>query len=288
MPDELFSERLFLKRRLRAEVLKMQERLGLLSGHKRGVHWLIIATLPNAGSTALAQLLLSGKSTAVIDPNGEGQWQTFDMHQPSRRWNPEARIDYRAMRVLWLDRLKQQFPDRPVLVVEKSPPNLVRMERVIGALDAMPVRLMRLTRDPYAVCASWSERYGTERIARDWAAATSDMEPASPAFFKAIGSIYGERFARLVALAPRSGFDIRYEDLTADPVSSLAPLKAGEPLLADIDVGAPLQVKDYEPRPLENMNERQIGNLAPAQIDAISAGLAPFADDLHTFGYELR
>lgn len=274
-------------RRLQAQTLKLQERLGLLEKRKAGIHWLIVATLPNAGSTALSQLLLTGASTEKLAANGEGQWRTFDMFRSSKRWDPHAKIDYDAMRLLWLERVKNH-PARPLLVVEKSPPNLVRMDSIMAALDEMPVRLVRLTRDPYAVCASWAKRYGPARIASDWGGRTSGMEPGSAEFFTALGALYGERLGRLAALASRSQFDVRYEDLTADPVSALAPLKAIEPLLSDINAGAPLRVKDYEPRPLENMNERQISKLTATQIAGISAGLQPFADELSAFGYELR
>ncbi len=281
------TERLFLKRRLRAATLGAKTRLGLRSEPTRGISWLFIATLPNAGSTALARLLLTGSSVTTLGQNGEGQWLTFDARQPSKRWDPAAKIDYAAMRTLWLEHISSRSSGKS-LVIEKSPPNLVRMQQVLEAFGDMPLRLMRLTRDPYAVCASWAKRYGPARVASDWAEATGSMAQGSAEFFTALGRIYGERLQRLTALKDRSSFDLRYEDLTQDPVSALAPLKQAEPLLGDIDAGAKLAVKDYEPRPLENMNNRQISKLTAEQIDGISAGLRPFADQLPAFGYELR
>ena len=281
------AERLFLKRRLKAARLGAKERLGLANDTSDGLSWLFVATLPNAGSTALAQLLLTGSRVTTLEENGEGQWLTFDARQPSKRWKSRARINYGAMRTLWLDRLSDR-KSRRMLVIEKSPPNLVRMRRVLETFDDMPTRLIRLTRDPYAVCASWAKRYGPSRVAEDWGEPTGEMVWGSREFFTALGRIYGERLKRLAELKRRSSFDLRYEDLTADPVSALEPLKQSEPLLADIDASAKLAVKDYEPRPLENMNERQIGKLTSAQIAGISAGLQPFAEHLPAFGYELR
>ncbi len=285
--EALFGKRLFLGKRLRIAGLRLRDRFAPWVPEPGKLRWLFVATLPNSGSTALAQLLLSASAASFLERTGEGQWLVPQLRDPNVRWNPRARVSYSAIRACWMDAIRRRAGDA-CLVIEKSPPNLVRMREILATFDDMPVSLIRLWRDPYAVCSSWASRYGPQRIARDWGEPTADMAADSDEFFRALGDLCGRRAAMLAQLSDLSVVDVSYEVLTTDPGETIRQLQQAEPLLADMRSDASLAVKDYAPQPLQNMNAGQIARLSPSQISAITAGLLPFADQIATMGYELR
>ena len=134
-------------------------------------------------------------------------------------------------------------------------------------------------RDPYANCASIlyrkqdanrmgrAERINAlEAIAAEWVMRSRKLE-------QLIGNL-------AVPL-------LTYEALCKEPGALLAKLRIPEHCKATIDPGARFKVKDYLPSALSNQNERQIANLKPPEIAAISNVLRPHLPLLNRFGYEL-
>ncbi len=251
------------------------------------VRWLFIATFNNGGSTALGELLDTASAAMRLVDDGEGQWLLPQLHGPGRRWNPDAEIDYALVRGMWLREVKK-VGGFPKLVVEKSPGNMVRMRPLLDAFSDMPCTVIRLTRDPYAVCASWAKRYGKDHLTKFWHEDVEELEIKSLEHFRLLGDIYGRRAKMLVDLEDVTQMALTYEELTENTVEVLDQLAALEPLLHDVDREAKLRVKDYEPQPLENMNERQISKLTDEHISAISAGLQPHAEAVSALGYDIR
>jgi hypothetical protein len=265
-----------------------RRRLGLDRRDTGGLAWLFVATLPNSGSTALASLLDSAPRAGRLHPRGEGQWLVPALVAPGTRWNPDARVDLGLVRAVWLDRALALEPvagSGRRLVVEKSPPNLCRFRALVGAFSDMPVHVVRFTRDPYAVCASWAGRYDPAKIADVWdePRAADDL-----AFHRLLGDICGRRMAMLAALADLSDADVAYEAFTDDPAAGLARLVAAVPDLAGADPGAVVAVKDYAPQTLRNMNTEQVACLSAAEMVAVTEGLRPHASAIEALGYALR
>jgi hypothetical protein len=271
----------------------LRGRLGLGLGDGTGLSWLFVATLPNSGSTALAGLLDSAPRAVRLTARGEGQWLVPEMCAPGRRWDPAAALDLGRVRRVWVRRAREAGADAGArLVIEKSPPNLCRFRPLLAAFAGMPVRALRFTRDPYAVCASWARRYPPAKIARDWA---PELTPAlagrlgdETAFYQALGAICGQRMRLLAGLEDCVDADLSYEALTADPVAAAAMLVAAFPLLAGLDPEAAVAVKDYAPQRLRNMNAAQLAALTPRQVAAITDGLRPHAAAVTALGYRLR
>lgn len=261
-----------------------------LGGGRRtgsGLSWLFVATLPNSGSTALAGLLDSAPLTVRLTARGEGQWLLPDMCAPGRRWDPDAPLDLERVRRIWT-RHALEAGGGPRLVIEKSPPNLCRFRALLAAFADMPVRVLRFTRDPYAVCASWARRYSPAKIVHDWAPEFAGRLDDEAAFFRALGAICGQRMRLLAGLEDCSDLDLSYEALTEDPAAAAAALAAAFPLLAGLDPQASVAVKDYAPQRLRNMNAGQVATLSPAQMAAITEGLGPHVAAVTALGYRLR
>ena len=249
------------------------------------LHWVIIATLPNSGSTALAKLLSSAPRVSLLTGNGEGQWLLPDLARPARRWQADHPVNYDRLRHVWT-RAALRGADRPGLVVEKSPSNLVRLGQIVNALGGPGrVSLLSLSRDPVAICASWARRYSRKVIAEEWLGHAPRDWDDDLAFHEALGALCGARMALLAGAAQGARLALRYEDVTEDTAGTARRIALAFPEAGDVDAGAVVDVKDYKTQPLRNMNAEQIGRLTEKQIAAIQRGLAPFSDSLAALGY---
>lgn len=287
MLKQLMSLQKRLRNRLRIALIDLRYRISPWNPPAGSVHWMFVATFPNGGSTALAQLLNSASAAIQLEPTGEGQWLVRELNAVGRRWNAATSINWPHVRRIWLNRVRRQ--DKfPCVVIEKSPPAMVRMRDTMATFVDMPRSLVRFSRDPYAVCSSWASRYGPQRIAVEWGEPTGQMAAGSLEFFRHLGDIYGRRAQMLHDLADVADATITYEELTSDTPAVLARLKAIEPLLADVSEDAKLKVKDYAPQALKNMNDRQIDSLSAEQIAAISDGLRTYAQAVEALGYGIR
>ncbi|KHK92864.1 sulfotransferase family protein [Novosphingobium malaysiense] len=253
-----------------------------------GLEWLFVANLPNSGSTALAMLLSTAPGATTLTDNGEAQWLMPRLSKGIERWNPEREIDYAMLRSVWIDAARRRGVGANALVVEKSPSNIVRLRALTETFSDMPVHTIVLTRDPYAVCASWAKRYPPAKLGRDWDARFVDMEADSEDLFEALGALYGARAQTLQACREIAQIVISYEELTEDPDRTVARLTAAIPRLAGMNSGAQVRVKDYAPQELSNMNAAQTARLSPAQRGAITRGLMPYRAVIETQGYALE
>ena len=92
----------------------------------------------------------------------------------------------------------------------------------------------------------------------------------------------------LLKLRAQADYTTSYETLVAAPADFVRAITAIYPELSDIDPEAKVSVKDYEAQPLRNMNDEQIASLTPAQLGAVTKGLAPHEGIVRALGYELR
>lgn len=250
------------------------------------VAWFFLLTLPNSGSSAVAGLFASAPAAVSFGDRGEGQWLVPEMSAPAQRWDPDFDPDYDGVRSAWLAEARRLRPDGPVVVVEKSPPNLVRHRRLVAAFADMPVTVASLTRDPYAVCASWFGRYRPRQVARQWGYDVADL--AGEAYLTALAGIWIERSRLLADAAADCALQLRYEEVCADPAGTLAAVAAAVPLLAGADAGVELRVKDSPVQPLRDFNREQIDALPASHVAAITRGLAADPAVVAAHGYALR
>lgn len=237
--------------------------------------FLFVLTPPNSGSTALANLLATSPKVALLRGNGEGQWLVPGMMSPER-WDAEMFVDYASVKATWLKQYQRILSDGQdiEIVVEKSPPNLVRISKLAAQFDH--TAFLAINRDPYANCSSCLYRY------RDVERLTEDARREAITEF---AHSWVARSALLRdAIAWSSAPLVTYEQFCA------APEKLQEALcdLGDLgfDFEQTVSVKNYAPGKVRNFNAEQIARLTEADIEAIGAVLKGHEDLLEQFGYE--
>ncbi|MEM1187951.1 MAG: sulfotransferase [Pseudomonadota bacterium] len=238
--------------------------------------FLIVLSPPYSGSTALAQLLNTGHHSMLLHRKGEGQWLVPGMCQADR-WDHHKPIHWDSVRAVWLAKIREveELAGRIDVVIEKSPPNLVRVNELLKAFANHQV--VTFVRDPFANCSSVFFRHYVKE--------SSPIE---------------DRVARLQSLArgwvgrsrliekwreERGSIHFSYEDLCSDPSRQVQKIVDRVPKLVGIDFGSPLRVKDYEAQPLMNHNALQIGRLREAELDGIAQVLRNHESMLERLGY---
>lgn len=260
----------------------------LPTGYEDQIHWLFIATLPNSGSTALAQLLSSAPAATSLTSNGEGAWMIPALSGPFRS-NPNLALDYDEIKAVWTNRIAKSAP-KPCVVVEKSPCNLVRMKKLMDGFSPSPRTLVSLVRDPYAVCASWAKRYSRMNLRDAWVEPKEPLKEMSPdqELYWTMGTICGHRMQSMRELSDYVNVALSYEEIVADVPGVARKLKSACPTLEGIKSEIHVRVKDYAPQPLSNMNDRQIATLSDEQISWLTDGLRPYEEAVNAAGYTLR
>lgn len=251
------------------------------------LQWLIILTMPNSGSTALGRLLMTADAAVALTDRCEGEWLIPSMSNPRHRWDEDLRLSMARVRARWMWRLRGTTKGSPRLVVEKSPPNMVRIDRLRAALAPMETHTVILVRDPYAVCEGWHRRYGREQLSRTSLTALRHVDSEHD-YFRLLGECWVQRGAYLVEQIPKALGVVRYEELVTDPASVTAQLAEKIPMLSDVRSDAQVRVKDYAAQTLKDMNEQQIAALSAEQVAAISEGLKRGIDTVTALGYTLR
>lgn len=241
-------------------------------------HFLFIVTPPFSGSTAIAELLHSSPLVTFLQERAEGQWLVPGLCADAR-WDPNLAVDYTSVQAVWLKRWQLRHAADPALrvVVEKSPPNMVRLEALAALFG--DTSFLANNRDPYANCASILYRMhdGTN-------AAAGQREQQ----LRTLAGHWLRRSAKIRELVSRLDIPLlTYEQFCDEPVSILGKLNLPPGVAATIDVQAQVRVKDYPMQGIANQNQRQIALLQDAEIAAISAVLAPQQELLDYFGYEL-
>lgn len=251
-----------------------------------GLEWLFLATLPNAGSTATAKWLETAENVFTLHRRGEGQWLVPQMCcDRGRKWQPDLELDYELIRAVWMHHAKKRSGGAGI-ILEKSPPNLVRMERLIETFSDMPVTLFVLTRDPLAVCASWAKRYPPQNLWRMWLPVGSEgLVDTEEGYYRTLGRLCGQRMADLAELTKSAACVLSYERLTQEPAAALGEVRAALPSLGAVEVDANVSVKDYQPQVLRNMNQEQIATLSHHQRDLVVEGLSPYREAVAALGY---
>lgn len=241
-------------------------------------HFCFIVTPPFSGSTALAELLRSSPLVTFLEARAEGQWLVPGLCADAR-WDAGLPVDYTSVQAIWLHRWQQLHAADPALrvVVEKSPPNMVRLEAL--AAQFSDVSFLANNRDPYANCASILYRmHAGEQLA----AVPREQQ------LRTLAAHWVLRSAKIRELVSRLDIPLlTYEQFCDAPAAILGKLNLPPGVAQTIDVQTQVQVKDYPMQGIANQNQRQIALLRDEEVAAISEVLAPQQALLDYFGYEL-
>ena len=241
-------------------------------------HFFFVATPPNSGSTVLALLLNTSPHTVTLSENAEAQWMVPGLKR-DHRWMASMKIDTASIRACWMAAFSRQYAQNPQAhtVIEKSPPNLVRMEQIASAFPRHSI--MVNNRDPYANAASIGYRYFDFDTLG---------EEARIAQLRKIIDKWQMRSRHLRSLV-QAGYPLMtYEAFCANPRELLDKVDLPDTVKATIDFGSSVVVKDYGSQTLSNQNARQTDMLSRAEIAAITEELARDPALVQFFDYELR
>jgi hypothetical protein len=240
-------------------------------------HFLFIITPPYSGSTALCQLLNTSERSMLLDPRGEGQWLIPGLSKTDR-WDSSKKVDYNSVRAVWLEKYQQTLRSNPAIdvVIEKSPPNMVRMEALSSLFDSCS--FLANNRNPYANCASILYRHHDA----DNMEANMRLE-----FLGKQAHDWLMRSATIRDLISRLDVPlITYEKFCENPAAVLPLLRTPPGVAETINPEAEVQVKDYPSLTISDQNARQTAKLSSFEINHLTRIFTEQADLLAYFGYQ--
>jgi hypothetical protein len=228
--------------------------------------YVFILCPPYCGSTLLWRLI--GTSDAVSCLPEEGQFLP-EVRELMRRdpWNDDVELPWERIKTAW----HRYWDAGKPLLIEKSPPNLLRAHSIAEHFD--PVAFVVMVRDPYAHCEGLMRRNKWEaRRAAEFSLRCLERQKANAETLTAI-----LRFT--------------YEELVSDPRRICADLATFLPDLGALDYRRTFTLQAFDgevERPLENLNERKVSRLSPADLGQITSVLAARPDLLSFWGYGFR
>jgi hypothetical protein len=241
-------------------------------------HFLFIIAPSYSGSTALAQILNSSHATTFLHKRGEGQWLIPGMCGEDR-WDRETTINWESVRSVWLQRIEliKTLVQDVELIIEKSPPNHVRIDQLIKVFPNHS--LMAFNRNPYANCSSILFR---------------NHDPENKSEEKRIKIVSGIADKWLYRSTWIKKWidkwqipNFSYEQFCAEPAACVSTLAVNIPALQTVDVNKSINVKDYKKQGIIDFNEEQISRLSKQEVDAISEVLKTDPELVSFFGYEI-
>jgi len=240
--------------------------------------FLFIITPPYSGSTALAQVLNSARASAFLQNRGEGQWLIPAMCDEDR-WNPDKVMDWDSIRDVWLSRVQfiAELVQDVDFIIEKSPPNLVRMDQLIKVFPNHV--LMAFNRNPFANCASL--------FYRDYDPLKYSIEKREDIVHQLAEQwLFRSRWIRKW-IDEWNVVNFTYEDFCQNPEYCIQKVMPLLPTLEGVDVHRSIKVKDYPSQKISNQNLRQLKNLTDSEIRIISSVLHSDCELVESFGYEV-
>lgn len=239
-------------------------------------HFLFILTPPYSGSTALAELLNSSHRTTFLQERAEGQWLVPGMCE-NDRWDAAKQIDWDSVKATWLSKYQeiQQLVKNVDIVIEKSPPNMLRIKQLISIFPNYS--LLAFNRNPYANCVSI--------MYRNYKPDNKSQEERHQVL-GVLAKSWLEKSALIRDLVLELKINMfTYEEFCSDISGCIKQIDLPFDVLRSINVASVVKVKDYKPQPIISQNERQLSNLTAAEVGLLNDIFAKESDVLSFFGY---
>jgi hypothetical protein len=228
-----------------------------------GEFWLFILGVNNSGTTILANLLETHPQIRSLPGEGHKLTKAFprpDLLGVGRLWSSRLEtfrwgLEHDPAPALQAKRdWATLYPNRPGILLEKSPPNAVRSRWL--QRNFTPSRFLAIVRNPYAVCEGIRRRkaYSIEQAAAHWTTANLCLL---------------DDFEHL-----EQKFMIRYETLTEQPQRTFAEVADFLGLQTPFDVDGFMHVQAHSLQGttagLKNLNGPSIERLSRSDIDTIN------------------
>ena len=234
---------------------------------------------PYSGSTVLFRLIETSENVSALP--GEGQFlpEVRDVMRLDP-WGAGHSLPWDAIREVW----EKYWDSSKPLLLEKSPPNLIRAQKIEAAFE--PAYFIVMMREPYA---------HIEGLARRSSVPPLDLpKNAGRAQAIARAAEVWLHFAKTqkITIAERENITwLTYERLTQAPADIAAQLREFLPELGALDTSARFGVHSIEgtkARGIEDLNAPKRRLLTRADFEIINGVLAGHEDLLSYFGYEMR
>lgn len=241
--------------------------------------FLFLITPPFSGSTALASFLNTGPYTTFLEKRAEGQWLVPGLCE-SDRWSPTKSVNYLSVKAVWLNRyqeIKSATNGEVNVVIEKSPPNMMRIEKLAEQFRA--VTFLAMNRNPFANCSSILYRqYDVINLsAADRLQIVQDLARR-----------WLMRTRVLTLLTHKLKVPtVSYERFCESPKAVLSHLTLPQHVIASIKFDPVIKVKDYEPQKISNQNSQQIGRLTSEERKVIREVLKDDEELVVSSGYHI-
>lgn len=203
--------------------------------------YLFVLCPPYCGSTLLWKLLSTSQNVSAFASEGQFLPAVAEVMR-DKPWQADHALPWDDIKAQW----DQQWDHGKPVLLEKSPPNLVRAEAIAAHFN--PARFIIMVRNPYAHAEGLIRRNG-------WPV---------------------KRAANFAAMCLRKQWHNRqvladtlvltYESLVADPAGACEKLVAFEPALQDIDYTADFEVHSVDgtlSRPITDLNAKKIAAIGP-------------------------
>jgi len=235
--------------------------------------FLFLMTPPYSGSTALSQVLNSGNGSCLLQFRGEGQWLCPGLVRAA--WN-DTPVEWDSVRTVWLNQVAKtaSLVGRIDLVIEKSPPNLVRMNHFCKVFPNH--QLVAFNRNPFAQISSRFFRHHRADIGGE--KRTEILSTFATDWVNRSGYVKD-------LIQQHDCVWFTYEEFCRDPDEYVARICEVEPALTQIDTSRAIKVKDYQAQGIVNQNQKQIAKLTNEDLAAISAVLSKNEETLQFFRY---
>ncbi|MEN8242210.1 MAG: hypothetical protein ABFS17_09840, partial [Chloroflexota bacterium] len=197
----------------------------------------------------------------------EGQYlpETADL-MGNHPWKPETKMPWDKIKPIWESYWDLEKP----LLVEKSPPNLMRAPEIVKYF--YPVYFLIMVRNPYALCEGFMRRTG------------DNPRRAAKKTIKLL-----KRQAENARTLENS-ISFTYEDLTNNPKKIVEKIEAFIPQLGSLDHQGEFKVHSIDgmvTREIVNFNQKKINNLSPKHFDVINKIFKKNLEALDHWGYKL-
>lgn len=226
--------------------------------------YVFILCPPYSGSTILWNLVST--SDAVSSLPGEGQYIP-EVEEVMRQapWKASVALPWKRIKEVWEGYWDKEKP----LLVEKSPPNLIRTNSILEHFS--PVYFLIMVRNPYAHCEGPMRRNG-------WG-----VEKAAEFTVRCM------RQQRENAEKLDHALSLTYEELVENPEATSQAIQASIPELGKLKHDQNFEVYSVDgmvKRGIVNLNEKKIRNLSVSELAEINRILKDSVDAMKFWGYD--
>lgn len=226
--------------------------------------YLFILCPPYSGSTVLWKLVSTSEAVSALPDEGQFLPEVKEVMRQNA-WDPDLKLPWRMIKEVWDGYWDL---DRPLLV-EKSPPNLLRTDEIIEYFS--PIYFLLMVRNPYAHCEGLMRR-------NKW-----NAQKAAQFAVRCL-RLQAENVNKL-----NNVLSFTYEELVENPESLSKRIQSFIPQIGELKYGESFKIHSVDgtvERGIVDLNQRKIHNLSINDLKQINDVLKANADIMDFWGYK--